>query len=176
MPAWRLPGLPAFLLACAVACACLDATAQTAQEHQVKAAFLFRFLSFMEWADQSSAPLLVGFVGAEEIAAELERMVPGRNARGRPVAVRRLKPGDSIAGAHVWMVGRAESEHIASLAKQGAFVVAETEGGLDRGAAINFVLDQGRVRFEVSLPNAERGKVRISSRMLAVAHNVRGAP
>ena len=164
-----------FLLACGLAGACLSAAAQTAQEHEVKAAFLFRFLSFMEWPQASSAPIVVGFVGADEIAAELERLVPGRAAQGRPVTVRRLKPGDSPAGVHVVMVGRGEAERIAPLAKQGAFVVGESEGALDRGAAINFLVDEGRVRFEVSLPAAERSRVRISSRMLAVAHNVRGA-
>jgi hypothetical protein len=105
----------------------------------------------------------------------MERLVPGRSAQGRPVSVRRLKPGESPAGVHVVMVGRAESERIAQLAKQGAFVVGETEGALERGAAINFLLEEGRVRFEVSLPAAERARVRIASRMLAVAHNVRGA-
>jgi len=164
-----------FLLACGLAGACLSAGAQTAQEHEVKAAFLFRFLSFMEWPQASSAPIVIGLVGADEIAAELERLVPGRTAQGRPVAVRRLKPGESPAGVHVVMVGRGEAERIAPLARQGAFVVGESEGALDRGAAINFLVDEGKVRFEVSLPAAERSKVRISSRMLAVAHNVRGA-
>jgi len=153
----------------------MSAAAQTAQEHEVKAAFLFRFLSFMEWPQASSAPIVIGFVGAEEIAAELERLVPGRAAQGRPVAVRRLKPGESPAGVHVVMVGRGEAERIAPLAKQGAFVVGESEIALDRGAAINFLVDDGKVRFEVSLPAAERSRVRISSRMLAVAYNVRGA-
>jgi hypothetical protein len=71
-------------------------------------------------------------------------------------------------------VGRGESERIAQLARQGAFVVGESDSALDRGAAINFLIDDGKMRFEVSLPAAERSRVRISSRMLAVAHSVRG--
>lgn len=164
------------LLALVLACAGMPALGQGAQEHEVKAAYLYRFLSFMEWPQASTAPIVVGFVGAEEIAAELERVTPGRTAQGRPVIVRRLKPGDSPAGAHLVMVGRGESERIGALARQGAFVVGEADGALDRGAAINFLLEEGRVRFEVSLPAAERSRVRVSSRMLAVASNVRGAP
>jgi len=156
-------------------CASVHAAEQNALEHEVKAAFLFRFLSFMDWPEASTAPLVVGFVGAEAIAAEMERIVPGRSAQGRPVTVRRLKAGESAGGAHVVMVGRAESGRIDTLARQGIVVVGEAEGALDRGAAINFLIEEGRVRFEVSVPNAERGKVRIHSRMLAVAHNVRTA-
>jgi hypothetical protein len=156
-------------------CASSHAAVHEAPEHEVKAAFLFRFFSFMDWPQASAAPLVVGFIGAEEIAAAMERIVPGRSAQGRPVIVRRLKAGESAAGADIVMVGRAESERIAALAKQGVVVVGEAEGALDRGAAINFLIVEGRVRFEVSVPNAERGKVRIHSRMLAVAYNVRAA-
>lgn len=167
-------GLSVSLLAWALAGASGHALAQAVPEHEVKAAFLFRFLSFLEWPKPSGAPLVVGFVGAENVAAEMERLVPGRSAQGRPVVVRRLKPGEAAAEAHVVMVGRAESERIAPLARQGAFVVGESEDALDRGAAINFLVED-RVRFEVSLPAAERAGVRIASRMLAVAHRVRGA-
>lgn len=175
MSASLFRSLARVLLACGLAAAGAPALAQSAQEHEVKAAFLFRFLSFMEWPQASQAPIIVGFVGADDVAAELERVVPGRSAQGRPVSVRRLKPGESAAGVHVVMVGATESERIAPLARQGAFVVAESNGALDRGAVINFVTEEGRVRFEVSLPAAERARVRISSRMLAVARDVRGA-
>jgi hypothetical protein len=38
---------------------------------------------------------------------------------------------------------------------------------------VNFVRVEGRVRFEVAPEQAERRGLRISSRMLAVAHRVR---
>jgi hypothetical protein len=78
------------------------------------------------------------------------------------------------------MIGRGEQERMAQLAKAAAahnvVVVGEAEGSLDRGAAINFVINDGRVRFEVSLPAAETSGARISSRMLAVAQRVREKP
>jgi len=53
-------------------------------------------------------------------------------------------------------------------------VVCEWDGALEQGAVVNFVPAEGRVRFEVALDAAERRGLRISSRMLAVALNVRG--
>jgi hypothetical protein len=38
---------------------------------------------------------------------------------------------------------------------------------------INFMLVQQRVKFEISLEVAERRGLKLSSRLLAVAHNVR---
>jgi hypothetical protein len=154
-----------------------------AQEHEVKAAFLYRFLSFIEWPAQAlrdaRAPLAIGVLGADDIAASLEQVIPGRTAQDRAVVVRRVRAGESLAGVHLLMVGRAEQERMAQLAKAAAgqhvVLVGEGDDALDRGAAIGFLIDDGRVRFQVSLPAAERSGVRISSRMLSVAHNVRGA-
>ncbi|MNC93025.1 hypothetical protein D3C83_95650 [compost metagenome] len=54
--------------------------------------------------------------------------------------------------------------------RQGALTVTETT--LEHGGAINFVIADNRVSFEVSLEAAERGGHRISSRMLSVARRV----
>jgi hypothetical protein len=50
--------------------------------------------------------------------------------------------------------------------------VTETEDGLARGSMINFITVEDKVRFDVALPPAERGQLRISSRLLAVARKV----
>jgi hypothetical protein len=52
-------------------------------------------------------------------------------------------------------------------------VITESEDALDQGSVINLILIDGRVRFEVSLDAAERAGLKVSSRMLAVAHLVR---
>jgi hypothetical protein len=53
-------------------------------------------------------------------------------------------------------------------------LVTEWPGALEQGSMINFLLSDGRVRFEVALDKADAGRLRISSRLLAVAVSVRG--
>ena len=158
--------------------ACCAALAQQPQEHEVKAAFLYKFLSFVEWPAQSfaraDAPLVIGVLGADEVHASLQEIVPGRSAQGRPLELRRLKEGERPAGMHLLFVGRAAAASLPKLTAQpGLLVVGETEGALEQGAMINFLRVDGRVRFEVAPEVAERRGLRISSRMLAVAQQVR---
>jgi uncharacterized protein DUF4154 len=84
-----------------------------------------------------------------------------------------------VRGVHLLFVGGEEPDRalIASAEKEGALVVTEGPQGLMAGSAINFVVANGRVGFEVSLEAAERSGLRISARMLAVARRVvqRGA-
>ena len=153
-----------------------------ALEHEVKAAYLFRFLAFVEWPQASflrpDSPIVIGVLGDEEVLEELRGIVPGRVVQGRPVAAVRValdsRQGASLAGVHVLFVGREASAQLARLGPtRGILVVSDAERGLDQGAVVNFVRAEGRVRFEVAVDAAERRELRISSRMLAVASSVR---
>ena len=169
------------LLGGAVAAAVLPrAQAQQASEAAVKAALLFRFASYVEWPDKAflsaEAPLTIGVLGDNEVAAELEAAVRGRTVGARPVVVRRLKEGEGPAGLHMLFVGRRESGRIAALAAAArplsTVVLSDAERGLEAGSVINFVAVEDRIGFEVSVDAAERSGLKISSRMLAVARRV----
>lgn len=169
-------------LACIVFAFACAAAAQP-QEHEVKAAFLFRFLSFVEFpraAAPAGAPLVIGVAGAQDVAAALEEIVVGRSIEGRPVQVRRMHEGEAWSGLHVAFFGRGEAARLREL-ERGApaepiLVVGEWEGALEAGAVVNLLRAEGRVRFDVALDHAERRGLRISPRMLAVARTVRGGP
>ena len=92
------------------------------------------------------------------------------------MVVRRLKEDESARGVHLLFVGHRAGEHLGAIVRaaqpQGSLVVTEAEHGLESGSAINFVVANDRVGFEVSTDAAERSGHRISSRMLAVARRV----
>jgi hypothetical protein len=151
--------------------------AQVATEAAVKAAYLYKFVGYIEWPPTAfaapDAPVVIATLAADEVAAELESAVAGRQVNGRRVVVRRLREGEAPQGVHVLFIGRRAGDGRAALRlAQQHRVLVVTETGLDSGGAINFVVADDRVAFEVSLDAAERGGHRISSRMLAVARRV----
>jgi hypothetical protein len=166
--AWLAP-----CLACAIA---WPAQAQPATEHAIKAAFLYKFAGYVEWpapGPQPGEPFVIGTMAADEVTSELARMLPGRSIGGRPVVVRVVREGESLAGISVLFIGRREPNPrpvIRAAQQHGVLTVMET--GLEAGAAISFVTTENRVGFEVSLDAVERAGHRISSRMLAVARRV----
>jgi len=151
------------------------------REQEVKAAFLFKFPSFVEWPQGAlrDGPIVIGVAGADEVAAELQQIVPGRNVQGRPVVVHRLREGEPVAGLHMLFLGRGEAPRLREVVRaapaQPLLIVCEWEGALEQGAVVNFLSGDGRVRFEVALDAAERRSLRVSPRMLSVAQSVRAA-
>lgn len=170
------------ILALAALLAAWPVAAQTdrAAEIQIKAAFLYKFGGFVEWPAgafaRPDAAFMIGVIGADALAAELEQVIAGRTVQGRAVSVRKLRRGESLFGLHVLFVGQQEAsrlvEILASAKSQPLLVVTEFDNALSQGSMINFVAVDDKVRFDVALPPAERGQLRISARLLAVARKV----
>lgn len=148
----------------------------------MKAAFVFRFTEFVTWPDAAyprpDAPFVIAVAGRGPYVEDLRQTVTGRSVGGRPVVVRRATEIESPAAAHILLIPHSERQRLREWvrsASRHALIVTETDGALDYGSVINFVLVEGRVRFEVSLAAAEKHGLQMSSRLLALALNVRGA-
>jgi hypothetical protein len=158
----------------------MPATAQEASESAVKAALLYKFASYVEWPvdafPSAAAPLVIAAMGADDVATELEQLAKGRSVNNRPIQVRRVGDGESLAGSHIVFVGQREAARIGTLARLARplfiLLVSDASQGLENGSVINFVSIGDRLGFEVSIDAAEQSSLRISSRMLAVARRV----
>lgn len=151
----------------------------TPLERRIKAAFLYKFLGYAEFAPNAFAdaasPLTIGVLGADELAAELARIVAGRSVNNRTVVVRNVRETDLPGMLQMLFVGGADPARVGRvvhLAGATPLVVTDCDNGLQLGSAINFVIVDERVRFDVSLDAAERNGVKLSSRLLTVANRV----
>lgn len=167
------------------AAAPLMAQGGAGMERKVKAAFLYKFLGYAEFPPSAfadaAAPVVIGVVEAEGLAAELARIVAGRTVQSRPIAVKQFKEGEVPAGVHLLFVGGSDGARVRSVLKAAQpapmLVVTEAENGLRQGSVINFKIVDERVRFDISLEAADKNSVKLSSRLLTVANHVhKGAP
>jgi hypothetical protein len=144
-------------------------------EEAVKAAFLHRFISFVEWPQQARAKegFVIGVLGAEGVEAELNRYVATKKSA---ILVRRIASPEDLAGVHVLFIGAREnsrlSKIIAAVGNLPVLIVTEAPDGLERGGMINFVTTD-RVQFEVAISNASKAGIHLNARLLSVAIRVR---
>ncbi len=144
----------------------------------VKAAFLYRFLEYVEWPIDapSEGPLTIAVLGDENLSQELQRNVRGRLAHGRGVRARVVQTVQEGLDAQVLFVSTQSKKKLSAVGREHnsdpVLIVTEGDGGLDSGSVINFIVVDGNVRFEVSLPAAEQRGLKLSSRLLNVALRV----
>jgi YfiR/HmsC-like len=175
---WSL-GLNWKWLAIRVAICCLAAVtqAQSATEYQVKAAFLFNFAKFVDWpADAfpgTDAPLQICVLGSDPFGHEFEEMIADKSVNGHRIEVIHPSGVPQAKACQIIFVASSAKQQVRevlhSLRGASVLTVGDTAGFAGMGGIINFVLDDGRVRFEINVKAAERAHLKISSRLLTVA-------
>ena len=119
---------------------------------------------------------MIGVVARDAIADEIARTAASLSVDGRPLKVRRLHPGDSIADVHLIYVASSEdrrlAETLAAVKGRPILVVTESSEAVELGSMINFVVVDNKVRFDISPHSAESSRLRISARLLSVARTL----
>jgi hypothetical protein len=157
--------------------AALPATAAQFSIDAVKAAYLFRFASYVEWpAVAPDKPFVIGVFGAEDVAVHLERLTTGITIRNRPAQVRRVRGVDDLDGVDILYVGPRVYRGARPLRQRAArlpvLLVTDHLDGLDDGAVINFIEVNRNLRFEISVEAADRAGLKVDSALLSVAARV----
>lgn len=149
-------------------------------EYEVKAAFLYNFALSVEWpasALQERPSFTIGAVGKDVLGGALERIVKDRTAQGKPVEVRRFATAEDVKPCHILFIPLAEREHLEKIAKAlrgtSTLLVGESDGALGKGAAVNFFLEEKRVRIEVNPDAAGRESLRVGAKVLRLAKIVK---
>lgn len=152
----------------------------------VKAAYLYKFGSFVDWPASSftgpDSPLNLCVQGDDPFGAVLDQSVSGQQVSGHPVALHRLARVDRDSLCHILFVagGRSQTAAAALAAVRGSPMLTITDGasGPARGM-IDFAIVRSMVRFSIDQGAAQQAQLTISSKLLSLAIEVRpggGAP
>lgn len=171
------------LSACLVGTAILAAPlyAQRATAADVKAAYLFNFTRFVEWPEGAlplGEPFRLCAIADTRTTAAIAQTMQGEPVHGRPSETMTPRSADEARACHMLFVGRSEmaasAPILSAVHDRPVLTISDSAQFIRRGGAIEFVLEEGRVRFDVNLDNARRAGLSISSRLLRVARSVEG--
>ena len=150
------------------------------REYQIKAAFLYNFLKFIEWpsgALPETGDTMTLCLLAEEPVVEPFESIKGKLVKGRRLAIRRIERIKDLEACHALFIGSSEEKRLAQIMPtlQGSRVltVGEVEGFIQSGGIINFVVERNKVHFEINVNRAERAGLKLSSHLLGLAKVVR---
>lgn len=165
--------LPALLCRPAAA-----ATDESVEEYALKAAFAYKFTSFVTWPKSAAAsPSFVFCVLGDGVPIEAFRALEGREVKGRVVRVLPVTAssvGDS--GCALLFAAGSKSEAwpslLAHLAGRGILTVGEDESFVAAGGMIALLPVGNKLRFEVNLRVAQAEGFEVSSQLLGLAQAV----
>ena len=180
MSAHRFLPIPFLLgLALAIPAAPPSAFAQST-EQAVKAAFIPKFVRYVEWPIEArpaaGEPFRICVIGRDPFGSLLDLAAASEVVDGREVEVSRLAGAEASAGCHLAFVRGASAQESARLLTElrafPVLTITDSRDGTARGM-IHFTNAGGRVRFFIDEAEAAERGLTISSRLLALAIGVR---
>jgi len=188
------------LLAVLFATPAMAAGSEQNRKQQIKAAFLYNFIKFIDWPEEkmadSNEPITIGIIGSEDFINAFEP-VKHKKIKDRNISVKYFagfeKLGKSekandpqwnqkiktLKTCHVLFICTCDSVRIDNSTKiikalkdSPVLTVGETDDFLESGGIINFLMEDKKVRFEINNTAAKQAKLKISSKLLRLAKRV----
>lgn len=143
--------------------------AQTASlEYQVKAAYLFNFLKFVEFPP-ATGPINICVAGHNPFGTSLEETIRDEQIQGRPVTTRVILEPEPNCQVVFIPQSAATAVYLRAARGTPTLTVGESPQFIMQGGIVNFVRQGNNIRFEIDPAAADQAKLRISSRLLQLA-------
>ena len=157
------------------------ASAQMMDEYQVKAGFVSSFASYVEWPAETfksaQEPIAICVLGQNPFGAALHALVEGKVVEGRTFVIREIPDRRQAGDCQILYIS--SSEHLRlrtileSLGDKSVFSVGDTSDFIAEGGIVNLRTEGGRVSIEINSDAAKARHLRISSRLLQLARNIK---
>ena len=156
------------------------AARQSSVELAVKATFLTKFTSYLDWPARhlpAGAPIIICVIGSDPFGSALEQAVSGGSSGGHPLVLRRYTSAGDVDKCHIAYLGGSRRDVSAALTSAGSTpVVTVTDSrNANLTGTIHFLLVGNSVKFDIDAYKASRAGVGISSKLLGLARKVRRA-
>lgn len=140
------------------------------QEENYISLYLLNFTRYIEWPEEErKGNFVIEVLGHVSVYEKLKEISEGKMAGSQPIEVRNYMSVDEMGTPHIMFVGHWQSRQIkdvvAKLEGRSTLLVAENTGMLDHGAAINFVIRDGKIQYEFKKENALSRGLNVSSRL-----------
>ncbi len=143
-----------------------------AQEHEIKAAFIYNFISFTEWPGKTGATIDICTIGNDPLNIPLDAL-QNKSAKGAIIAVRHLRSGDEMKDCHVVFISDSERinfpDILTRLKSASALTVTDSEGLAAQGVMIELGLEERRIVFKINMNAAKQARLVIKSKLLRLA-------
>jgi len=149
------------------------------EEYVAKAAFIYNFTKFVEWNnDANSESFVIGVVGESPIYSALTNIASTKKINNKKIEVVKCKTTD-VENCHCQIlfvpenIGTKEfKDFLSALSTKNVLVITEHKGYLDYGSAINFLIVDNHIKFEINLTSLNKCNLKASAQLLKLAQSV----
>ncbi len=136
--------------------------------------FIYNFAKYIQWpTDKQSGDFVIGVLGDSPITENLNKMAALKKVGAQTIKIVIFQSVNEINSCHMLFVPLEKSSSIAAvksrLADNSTLIITEKDGMAKQGSNINFIVVDGKLRFELNREETEKSNLKISSDLIKLA-------
>lgn len=145
-----------------------------AQKYNYYQIFMYNFTRYIQWpsADQN-ASFVIGVLGNSEIVQELQNMAQIKKVNGHSISIAVYNSVDEIGNCQMLFIPEGKSKSmedvLAKIGSQSTLIITEKPGLGAEGSGINFIVQDGKLRFELNKTATDRANLKVSGELSKLA-------
>jgi hypothetical protein len=144
---------------------------------QIKASYLYNFSKLVDWpAQYKQGNFVISVMGGSNVHQELVKKYNTKQIGSQQIEIRKVSRTLNISQCHVLFVGEEHIDFLPEISKalenSATLIIADYRGALSKGAALNFVVEDANLKFELDVSNATKRNLFIGSTLKSLALRV----
>ncbi|TAH20760.1 MAG: YfiR family protein [Cytophagales bacterium] len=142
--------------------------------YKLHAGLLYHFTKQIEWpVSKQSGDFVIGVLGNANLTEALEEMAKNRTVGNQKIVVLQMKTADDASKCNIVYVQKFQNGQfnaVHSKAKSAhVLLITESEDGGKRGAGINFITVDEKLKFELNKTALEESGLKVSNELVKLA-------
>lgn len=138
--------------------------------------FVYNFVKYVEWPQAPKDKVIAICSDNPMIVEEFLKMARYKTRPENKIIIKSFTSSEELPNAHAIFVPAMQESTIPMIKKKiknkSVLLITEGEGNLEKGSGINMVMHKGRLNFEIDKNALENHDLKISRRLLSLAHRV----
>ncbi len=144
-----------------------------AQNEKFKALFMYNFTKYLEWpSNKNDGDFIITVVGESPIVKELNIIAQKKQIGFQNLKVEQVHSASEISSSHIVYVSSESTNMLnavlSRLSKQNTLLITDKKGLIGKGAGINYIVQGGKQKFEISESNIASSGIKVGTTLLSL--------
>lgn len=141
---------------------------------KVQAYFIYNFSRLIKWpANYTQGDFVIGVLGNSQTYQNLVELTAHKKVGMQTMMVKRFTTPEELSDCHILLISADNSSNINEinrrLANKHTLIISESNGLINQGSAIDFLIVDNKLRFKMNIDNAQKYNLTVSKSLLDMA-------
>jgi hypothetical protein len=148
---------------------------QVATVQQAQSLFIYNFSRLIQWpAGNQAGEFVIGVMGNDNLYNSLNTYVANKKVGTQPIVIKKFDNPESLTRCHILFVGNSKvsafNDVLTRVRGTNSLIITEKKGMINMGSAIDFFMDQDKLKFVINSENAQKYNLTVSKSLEDMAY------